>query len=148
VTHLSVAIVIDAPVEEVWNELAAVERHGSWMADVAAVHFEGVQRAGTGTRFVADTRVGPIRLADRMEITEWVEGSSIGVRHNGVVTGVGRFAIESYGPATTWVQWDERLKIPWWLGGGIGGAAAGRFVLAPIWRTNLKRLKDLVEARG
>jgi hypothetical protein len=147
VTHLSVATLIDAPAHAVWAELAAIERHGTWMADVNGIRFDGTKRSGVGTRFVADTRVGPIRLADRMEITEWVDGASMGVRHSGVVTGVGRFSIESYGPAATWVQWDEELKIPWWLGGGIGGLAAGRFVLTPLWRANLQRLKDIVETR-
>ena len=41
------------------------------MADAVAIRFETEQTRGVGTKFLCDTKVGPIRLTDQMEITEW-----------------------------------------------------------------------------
>jgi hypothetical protein len=143
-THIAVAVVIDAPPNVVWTVLERVEDHGTWMKDAAAIHFEGERRRGVGTRMIVDTQVGPLRLADRMEITEWVDGQTMGVRHRGLVTGHGRFTLEPVGTTATRFAWTETLQFPWWMGGPVGGAVGGR-VLATIWRKNLRNLKALVE---
>jgi hypothetical protein len=143
-THIAVAVVIDAPPEVVWARLERIEDHTSWMADAAAIRFESSVRRGVGTRMVVDTRVGPLRLADRMEITEWIEGHSIAVRHCGLVTGDGRFTLDTVGPAVTRFAWTETLRFPWWLGGPVGGLVGGQ-LLAAIWRRNLLALKHLCE---
>ena len=59
------------------------------MADAESIRFLTEQTRGVGTRFECVTKVGPIRLTDRMEITEWEPGRSMGVRHDGLVTGTG-----------------------------------------------------------
>ena len=41
---------------------------------------------GVGTTFDCDTKIGPFRLTDRMEITEWVPNAAMGVSHVGTVT--------------------------------------------------------------
>ena len=144
-THIAVAVEIDAPPEVVWAVLERVEDHGTWMTDAAAIHFEGELRRGVGTRMTVDTRVGPLRLADRMEITEWVDGHAMGVRHRGLVTGRGRFTLVAIGTTATRFAWTETLRFPWWMGGALGGAIGGP-VLAAIWRKNLRNLKSLVES--
>ena len=73
----------------VWSELARIEDHVEWMMDATAIRFLGATRSGVGTRFECDTKVGPIRLTDVMEITEWEDAEAIGVRHLGVVSGCG-----------------------------------------------------------
>ena len=72
-SSIYVSIVIDAPIESVWATVEPVERHVDWMADAVAITFEGEQRRGVGTRFVCETRIGPIKLMDRMAITSWRE---------------------------------------------------------------------------
>ena len=106
--------------------------------------FEGDQTRGVGTRFVCDTKIGPFRLTDRMEITEWLPREAMGVRHTGIVEGTGRFTLHRAVGGGTLFAWEEDLMFPWWLAGGIG-AASGRPALRRVWRRNLAQLKELVE---
>lgn len=144
--HIYVSIVIDAPVERVWQVVEPIERHVDWMADAEAIRFDGEQTRGTGTRFTCDTKIGPIRLRDRMEITEWEPEAVMGVRHAGLVTGIGRFTLQPAVNGGTLFAWEEALRFPWWLGARLGELVGGRLVLKALWRRNLERLKDLVEA--
>jgi hypothetical protein len=144
-TRIAVAVVIDAPPKVVWAAVERVEDHASWMTDAVGISFEADRRRGVGTRMIVDTRVGPLRLSDRMEITEWIDEQAMGVIHRGLVTGHGRFTLEAIGAAATRFAWTETLRFPWWMGGPVGGAIGGR-VLAAIWRKNLRNLKALVES--
>lgn len=138
---------IDATPARVWEVVEPVERHVDWMHDAVAIRFTTEQTRGTGTEFLCDTKVGPIKLVDRMEITEWVPGEVMGVRHTGLVTGVGRFTIEpiDIGRRTRFT-WAEDLTFPWWMGGPLGAFIGGKLALRPIWKRNLRNLKRLVEA--
>ena len=132
----------------VWDHLRDIPSHVRWMADAEAIRFVGDRRAGVGTTFDCDTKVGPIRLVDRMEVTEWAPGRAMGVRHVGVVTGSGRFSLRrSRLRRSTRLTWEEELRFPWWLGGPLG-AVVGRQVLAAIWRGNLRRFEALVSPTG
>jgi hypothetical protein len=145
-SRIQVAIDIDASPERVWAVVEPIERHVDWMADAEAIRFQSEQRRGVGTRFICDTKVGPFKLADRMEITVWEPGAAMGVRHAGIVTGSGQFSLTAIDLGRrTRFDWSEDLKFPWYLGGPIGEALGGRLVLRAIWRRNLRRLKALVE---
>ena len=85
--RIQVSIDLNATPERVWEVVEPVERHVDWMADAVAIRFVGSQTRGVGTAFLCDTKVGPLRLTDRMEITEWEPGKVMGVRHVGIVTG-------------------------------------------------------------
>jgi hypothetical protein len=129
----------------VWEVVEPIERHVDWMRDAVAIRFEGEQQRGVGTRFACDTRVGPLRLVDRMEITDWVPQEVMGVRHTGLVTGTGTFTLTpiDLGRRTRFT-WTEDLRFPWWLGGRAGELLGGRLVMRAIWRGNLRRLARLV----
>lgn len=141
-----VGIEIDATPERVWEVVEPVEHHVEWMHDAVAIRFTGDQTRGVGTEFLCDTKVGPFSLVDRMEITEWVPGEVMGVRHTGLVTGVGRFTLEpiDLGRRTRFT-WAEDLTFPWWMGGPLGAWIGGKVALGPIWRRNLKNLRRIVE---
>lgn len=141
-----VSVEIDATPARVWEVVEPVERHVDWMHDAVAIRFQGEQTRGVGTSFLCDTRVGPVRLVDRMAITEWVPGEVMGVRHTGLITGSGRFTLTpiDLGRRTRFT-WAEDLTFPWWLGGPVGARVGGRIALAPIWRRNLQQLRRLVE---
>lgn len=146
-SRLDVAVEVAATPAQVWDVVERVEDHVAWMADAVAIRFETEQRRGVGTSFLCDTKVGPIKLVDRMQITEWKPASAMGVRHAGLVTGTGQFTLTpiDFGRRTRF-RWEESLRFPWWLGGRIGEVAIGRFVLQRIWRHNLRTLKRIVEA--
>ena len=146
---IAVGTVIEAPQPAVWSELADLGAHTTWMVDAVSITFVGPERRGTGTRFDCATRVGPLRTTDRMVVVEWVEGTAIGVRHTGLITGEGRFTLDPRAgaegeAARTEVRWTEELHFPWWLAGRLG-AWAGRPVLRRLWRRNLANLKARVE---
>ncbi len=147
VARIKVSTVIDASRRDVWAVIEDVGSHVDWMADAVAIRFTSRRRTGVGTTFECDTRVGPLRLTDVMEITEWRPRRVMGVRHTGVVSGEGRFTLRRArgGGTRTRFTWRERLRFPWWLGGPVGATVAAP-VLRRIWRRNLANLAEKVGA--
>jgi uncharacterized protein YndB with AHSA1/START domain len=142
--RIRVSIVIDATPDEVWSVVEPIEDHVDWMADAETITFTSELRCGIGTTFDCVTKVGPVRLTDKMTITEWEPAQVMGVRHTGIVTGEGRFTLAPAGPGRTEFRWEEELIFPFWMGGPLRDPVGGR-ILQAIWRRNLKRLKALVE---
>lgn len=140
--HIRVSHRVEAPASRIWPHLADLASHTRWMKDARSIVFLTEQSRGRGTVVEVETRVGPFRTLDRMEVTDWQEGKSISVRHLGVVTGEGTLSLVPEGDGTR-VVWSEELRFPWWMGGRVGGRLA-RPVLARIWRGNLRRLAALV----
>ena len=135
---------IDAPPAVVWRAIEDIESHVEWMDDAVAIRLISRRHRGVGTTFECDTKVGPLRLTDRMEITEWKPRRSMGVSHVGLVSGAGRFTLRRRRGGRTRFGWDERLSFPWFLGGPVGATAAAP-ILKRIWRRNLANLKARVE---
>jgi hypothetical protein len=144
VNHIKVTTLIDAPPGRVWADVRQIASHVEWMDDAVAIRFTSERRGGVGTTFDCDTRVGPIRLTDRMEVTEWEDGRAIGIRHSGIVTGAGRFTLNRARRDRTRFTWEERLRFPWWMGGSLGGLVGAR-VLKAVWRRNLAHLRRRFE---
>ena len=103
------------------------------MEDAVGIESRRERTRGVGTTFDCDTRVGPIELTDRMEVTEWLEGRAIGVAPCRLVTGSGRFTLVDAPDGRTVFSWDETLRFPWWLGGPLGEVPGG-WVLRRVWR--------------
>ncbi|MEM9656537.1 MAG: SRPBCC family protein, partial [Actinomycetota bacterium] len=106
---VTVVVEIDRTPEQVWAYVRDLGSHVEWMADATEIRFLTDQREGTGTSFECDTKVGPIKLTDVMTITDWVDESTMGVRHEGVVTGVGEFTLTPIGETGTHFSWREDL---------------------------------------
>jgi hypothetical protein len=132
-----------APPEAVWAAIEDIQSHVGWMEDAVAIRFTSATRTGVGTTFECDTRVGPLRLTDHMQVTEWDAPRAMGIRHVGAVTGVGRFVLDPAADGTRFA-WEEELTFPVWMGGRAGGAAIAP-LLRRVWRRNLANLKALVE---
>ena len=146
-TRIRVSADYDATPAAVWAAIEDVDTHVEWMADAEVIRFLSAQTAGVGTRFECVTKIGPVRLVDAMEITEWTPGVAMGVRHAGVVTGTGRFTLAPLaGGSRCRFTWEEELRFPWWLGGPVGSAVAGPTVMRRLWHGNLRRLGRCVTA--
>ena len=138
------SVIIEATPSEVWAAVEDISTHVNWMHDAVAIRFTTPQRQGVGTTFDCDTKVGPLKLVDRMEITEWEPERTMGVRHVGLVTGTGAFTLRQAAAGRTEFLWDETLVFPWWMGGRVGGRV-GALLLAQIWKRNLRGLKVQIE---
>ncbi len=139
--RIRVGTVLDAPPDAVWADLQDIAAHPQWMADAVAIRFLTAQTSGVGTRFECDTKVGPFRLTDEMEITEWSPGTAMGVRHTGLVTGTGRFTLKRARGGRTRFHWRETLHFPLWLGGPLGAFLA-KPVLTWVWRRSMRNLQQ------
>lgn len=133
--RVQVSRIIRADVETVWDALADIEAHVEWMADARAIRFTSPTTEGVGTTFDCDTKVGPLQLTDRMEVTEWAPEQAMAVRHVGLVTGEGRFSLRPHRRGTE-LGWEETLRFPWWI-----PAWPAAVVLKQIWRGNLRRFE-------
>ena len=100
--------------------------------------------SGIDTKINVLTKVGPIKLTDIITVTEWKEKESIGVIHEGIVTGEGIFYLTALNESQTEFKWEETLKFPIYLGGVIG-EFFGSYILKYIWKKNLKNLKEIIE---
>lgn len=129
---------IDAPIQQVWDDIADLASHVEWMADAESITFLSEQTSGAGTTMEVLTRVGPLRTTDVMEFTEWEPPHRMAIRHKGLVSGNGSFSLESEGDATRFI-WAEDLSFPWYVGGTVTATVAAP-VLKLIWRRNLKAL--------
>ena len=138
-TRVRASAVIDAPPETVWSAIEDIGTHVDWMADAVAIRFLTEARSGVGTAFECDTKIGPVRTTDRLEVTEWDPPRVMGIRHVGLVTGAGRFTLHQAPGGRTRFEWDEKLAIPWWMAPPLAG-----LVLHWVWRGNLRRLATQV----
>jgi hypothetical protein len=137
---------IDALPDEVWAHVADIERHTDWMRDAHEIRMLTEQTSGVGTRYECDTKIGPLKLTDVMEIIDWRPAVAMGVRHEGVVTGAGLFTLTPIDlDRRTRFAWTEELRFPWWLAGPFGATVGGHTVLSAIWNRNLRDLKAQIE---
>ena len=139
---IRVSTVVPVPPAAVWEDLRHIDRHVDWMSDASSIRFLTEATEGVGTRFECATRLGPIRLIDRMEVTEWCDTQAMGIRHRGVVSGTGQFRLTPLpapdGEIHTQFEWTETLQFPWWMGWVVGAVLARR-VLRAVWARNLSR---------
>ena len=141
---ITVSVELSAPVEVAWQRFSDLSSHSQWMSDAVSILFNTAQRRGVGVEMTVPTRVGPIRVTDIMEVVEWVEMESIGVRHTGRIRGRGRFELSDQ-PGGSRLVLTEHLKFPWYLGGAITGLFA-RPILRRTFRANLRRFKRWMES--
>lgn len=140
--RIAVSRPIPAPHTRVWEALADLESHQLWMRDAHSIVFLDDRRRGVGTRMEVETRIGPFRTLDLIEVVGWEEGHSIDVAHSGLVGGVGALRVTPDDGGAV-VEWVEDLIYPWWLGGAVTAWLA-RPVLAAVWKGNLRRLASML----
>lgn len=137
--RVRVSRVIDAPASEVWARVADIGGHAHWQVDVRSIQFTSARHHGVGTTYRCDTRLGPIRMAIPMTVTEWSEGKAVAVSYEGALSGGGRITVKRRRRNRTKVTWAARVRLPWWLGGPFGALGSAQ-LLRVVWHANLKRL--------
>ena len=131
--RIETSIIIDKPLDIVWQEVKVMENHVNWMEDAVKIDILSENNSGINTKMNVLTKVGPIKLTDIITVTEWKEKESIGVIHEGIVTGEGIFYLTELNESQTEFRWEETLKFPIYLGGVIG-EFFGSYVLKYIWK--------------
>jgi uncharacterized membrane protein len=136
-------IVIDAPIERVWAELADIEGQPRWMHEMKAVRVITPGPVRVGTEGVANVRILSISVSDPVRITEFEPPHRFGISHEGSFKGRGLITLESGADGTTTiVRWEERLIPP--LLPHLGALIMSP-TLGSIFQADLVRLKELVE---
>jgi hypothetical protein len=143
VTTIRVATFIGASRHHVWEAVRDIGSHVRWMRDAESIRFVTSKQSGVGATFDCDSKLGPFRITDRMEVIEWKPGRAMTIRHVGAVRGVGRFSLRRRRHGTVFV-WKEVLRFPWWMGGPVGAAIAAP-CFRRMWKKNLRNLKAIVE---
>ena len=137
-------IVVDAPIERVWAEVAAIEGQPRWMHDMKSVRVLTPGWVGVGTEAVAEVRIFGITVNDPVRITEFEPPHRFAINHLGSFQGSGLITLESGADGTTTiVRWEERLIPP--LLPHLGALVISP-TLGSIFQADLVRLKELVEA--
>ena len=137
-------VVIDAPIERVWDAVADIEGQPRWMHDMKAVRLQTTDPIGVGTVAEADVRILGISVTDPVHITEFDPPYRFRISHDGSFKGHGQITLEAGADGTTTiVRWDETLIAPllphvW--------ARLATPVLGSIFQADILRLRDLVEA--
>ncbi len=142
---LTVSIDLPASRTRVWEDVSDLGSHIEWMADAHSITFTGDARFGVGTVMEVETRFGPLRTIDVMEVTAWDPGERIAVIHRGLFSGVGEFTLADATEGTHFT-WSEQITFPWFLLGRLGARLA-RPVFALVWRRNLRALRDRLSGR-
>ena len=115
--RIETSIIINKPLDTVWQEVKVMENHVNWMEDAVKIDILSENNSGIDTKMNVLTKVGPIKLTDIITVTEWKEKESIGVIHEGIVTGEGIFYLTALNESQTEFRWEETLKFPIYLGG-------------------------------
>jgi hypothetical protein len=144
--RVHMCITIDAPPAAVWADIKHLDTHVEWMRDAKSIRFRtsSTGRTGVGTELECVTGVGPLTTTDVLVVTEWRPRRAIGISHEGVVRGQGRFTLRRRRGGRTRFCWHEQLQFPWSMGGRLGEIVAWPLLRA-IWKGNLRRLKARVE---
>jgi len=136
-------VVIDAPIDRVWRELADVEGQPRWMRDMKAVRVLTHGPIGVGTRAEAEIRIFGMQVVDPIAITAFEPPERFAIRHDGQFSGEGEIDLEPGADgSTTIVRWDETIVPPYLP---HLGAALLRPILAQVFQADLDRLRELVE---
>ena len=79
--RIETSIIINKPLDTVWQEVKVMENHVNWMEDAVKIDILSENNSGIDTKMNVLTKVGKIKLTDIITVTEWKEKESIGVIH-------------------------------------------------------------------
>lgn len=132
--ELTVPVDVNAPAEAVWRTVTDWPGQGDWMLGTRVEVTSGGDGRELGAQLRAVTGVGPLGVADTMDIVEWDPPKRCVVRHTGkVVQGDGVFEVVELGPERARFLWTELLDLPL---GALG--RAGWPLVRPAFRAGVE----------
>lgn len=141
---ISSLIVIDAPIERVWAELADIEGQPRWMVEMKSVRLLTPPPVRVGTRGEATVRVFGISVTDPVEVTEFSPPHRFAIRHDGAFSGGGVITLEAGADdSTTVVRWNETLIAP--VLPHLAARVQAR-IFGQIFQADLERFRAICEA--
>ncbi len=153
--ELAVPVEVDAPVAVVWDYVTDWERQGEWMLGTR-VRVTGGDGRGVGTTLRAVTGVGPLGVADTMDVVEFAAPSDTpsdaapgraAVRHTGrIIRGEGYFEVVALGPHRCRFTFTELIDLPLGALGRLGWPLV-RPVIRAGFAASLRRMADRCAAR-
>jgi len=137
-------VVVEAPIERVWDELADLEAQPRWMHEMKSVRVLTPGPVRAGTRAEATVRIMGIAVKDPVEVVEVSPPRRYAIRHVGAFTGGGVIELAPGADGrSTIVTWDETL-IPPFL--PELGALVQRPILGAIFQADLHHFRELIES--
>lgn len=137
-------IVIDAPIERVWEVLTDIEGQPRWMDDLKSVRMLTPPPIGVGTRAEGDIRIFGIGVLDPITVTAFEPPRRFAIHHEGQFGGEGLVELEPGEGGATIARWVETIVPP--VFPHLGG-----IVLSPILRwifqRDLANLRELIETQ-
>jgi len=110
--HIAISLIVNAPLEEVWNSLAQWEKQSDWMLQTN-VWVTSEITEGIGTQISAFTGISRLGILDTMEVTRWEPPYICDVVHTGkIIQGTGRFQLRAQSPSQTAFDWSEEVLAP------------------------------------
>lgn len=118
--HLSLDVVVNAPVEAVFDAFTQWAAQGEWMLGTR-VEVRAGDGQSTDSQLAAWTGAGPVGFWDTMTITRWEPPYRVDVLHTGsLVRGPGTMEVLALPEGRSRFVWSEDLDLPLGLLGRIG----------------------------
>ncbi|MFZ9702737.1 MAG: SRPBCC family protein [Candidatus Limnocylindrus sp.] len=140
--RMHMQIVIDAPLQRVWEVASDVQRQPEWMHEMKRVEMLTPGPVRVGSRGRATVRIFGISTTDDVVITRLEPPHAFGIRHEGRFTGEGLLEFGAEGDQRTMIRWMEYLRPP--LFPMLGGLIQ-RPILRRIFQSDLRTLKEILE---
>ncbi len=141
---ISSLVVVDAPIDVVWEAISDIATQPLWMREMKDVRIATPGPVGVGTKGEADVRILGVRVTDPVEISAWEPPTRFAIRHLGSFRGGGEIRLRAGADGTTTiVEWDEVLVPPFLP---ELGALVQRPVLGRVFQDDLHRFRRLVES--
>ncbi|MGQ0630111.1 MAG: SRPBCC family protein [Sporichthyaceae bacterium] len=117
---IELSVDIDRGADEVWAGLVDWPSQGQWMPATTVHVVGGGPGHGVGAQIVAYTGLRPLRVADRMTVTEWDPPRRCTVLKTGrVMKGSAAFEVRELSPTRSQVRWRESLIPPFGVAGKV-----------------------------
>ena len=142
--HLSLDVIVNAPVEAVFAAFTQWADQGEWMLGTRVEIRAGDGRSAD-SQMAAWTGLGPVGFWDTMTITRWEPPYRVDVLHTGaLVRGPGTMEVLALPEGRSRFVWSEDLDLPLGLLGRIGWPIVRPAFVAGV-RRSLRSFARLVE---